>query len=409
MYFKIMKNKENLQKIYDILNRGTVEVLVKADLEKKLLSGKKLRIKLGIDPSGKDLHIGHMVVIRKLREFQELGHHILLLFGNFTGQIGDPTGKNQTRPIKNQEELEENAKHYLNQVKTMLDIKNIEVVWNADWLRKLNFADVVHLASNFTVSQMLERDMFQERIKISAPISVHEFMYPLMQGYDSVALKCDVELGGTDQTFNLLAGRTLQKAYGQVPQDIITVPILEGTDGKIKMGKTTNNYIGVSDSPKEMYGKVMSIPDELIIRYFELATDISLNDIAKYKKALSKGENPRNLKMTLAKAIVSIYHSKDLAQDAEQEFINIFSNKGLPDNIDQKGLAENSINVVELLTKTGLTLSKNEARRLIEGGGVKIDGVKIADISLIINLEKEKLVQAGKRKFLKVVSKKNKE
>jgi tyrosyl-tRNA synthetase len=397
-----MKAKSDLQKIHNLLNRGTVEVLVKTDLEKKLLSGKKLKIKFGIDPTGSDLHIGHMVVVRKLKEFQELGHEIQLLFGNFTGQIGDPTGKDQTRVIKTQDQLETNAKHYLAQVSKLLDIKKVKVVWNADWLRKLNFADIIQLASQFTVAQMMERDMFQRRLAANAPISVHEFMYPLMQGYDSVALKCDVELGGTDQTFNLLAGRTLQKAYDQVPQDIITVPILEGTDGKLKMGKTTQNYIGVNESPKEMYGKVMSIPDDVIMKYFELATDVPLEEIAELAESMKKGENPRNLKMRLAREIIQIYHDQKSAQQAENEFIEIFANKGLPEDIEEKTVAQESINIIELLTITGLTASKGEARRLIQGGGVKIDGEKVADQNLVVDLTKEKLLQAGKRKFLKV-------
>ena len=399
-----MKTKPDLNRIFDVLNRGTVEVLVKADLEKKLLSGKTLRIKLGIDPSGKDLHIGHMVVIRKLKQFQDLGHHILLLFGNFTGQIGDPTGKNEARKIKTQEELEANAKHYLAQVKTLLDINKIEVVWNADWLRKLNFSDVVHLASQFTVAQMMERDMFQERVKINAPISVHEFMYPLMQGYDSVALKADVELGGTDQTFNLLAGRTLQKAYGQVPQDIVTVPILEGLDGKLKMGKSTNNYIGVGEAPNQMYGKVMSIPDSLILKYFELATDKTSAEIGEMKKTMAEGENPMNLKKQLAKDIVTIYHDAASALDAEREFKEIFSNKGLPEDIELKRLAKDELNVVELLTVTGLVSSKNEARRMIEGGGVRLDGEKVENHEMTVNLKKEKLLQVGKRKFIRIIT-----
>lgn len=400
-----MEVSSDLQKIHTLLNRGTVEVLVKADLEKKLLSGKKLKIKLGIDPSGKDLHIGHMVVIRKLKEFQDLGHHIYLLFGNFTGQIGDPTGKAQTRPVKTEAELEANAKHYLQQAGKLLDTKKIEVVWNADWLRKLTFADVIHLASQFTVAQMLERDMFQNRMKSNEPISVHEFMYPLMQGYDSVALKADVELGGTDQTFNLLAGRVLQKAYGQTPQDIITVPILEGLDGKLKMGKTTNNYIGVNEPPKEMYGKVMSIPDSLILRYFELATDIPLSEIEKIAKSLQEGENPRNLKMRLARELVKIYHNPQAADQAEKEFIEIFSNKGLPDNIEERILDQENMNIVELLVVTKLTTSKGEARRLIEGGGVRVDGEKVLNPEMVLSLKKEKMIQAGKRKFLKVVFK----
>jgi tyrosyl-tRNA synthetase len=395
--------KPDLNKIHEILNRGTVDVLVKKDLEKKLLSGKKLNIKLGIDPSGADLHIGHMVVIKKLKEFQELGHNIYLLFGNFTGQIGDPTGKNKTRIIKTQQELEENAKHYLSQVKKLLDVTKVIVVWNADWLKKLNFSDIIQLSSQFTVSQMLERDMFQERIKKDEPISVHEFMYPLMQGYDSVQLKADVELGGTDQTFNLLAGRTLQKGYGQIPQDIVTVPILEGLDGKIKMGKTTKNYIGVNEDPSQMLGKVMSIPDELIIKYFELATDISANEIEEHKRALKEGANPRNLKMALAKQIVTIYHNSKAADEAEAEFNNIFQKKELPTDIIVKHLDKDAISVIELLSSTGLTSSKSEARRMIESGAVKINNEKISSCELILALNEEKILQVGKRKFLKVI------
>ena len=395
--------KPDLNQINDLLSRGTVDVLVKKDLEKKLLSGKKLNIKLGIDPSGSDIHIGHMVVIRKLQEFQKLGHNIYLLFGNFTGQIGDPTGKDETRTTKTQEELEANAKHYLDQVKKVLDINNVEVVWNADWLGKLTFADVTKLAAQFTVAQMMERDMFQERVKNNQPISVHEFMYPLMQGYDSVALKADVELGGTDQTFNLLAGRTLQKAFDQRPQDIITVPILEGTDGNLKMGKSTNNYIGVNEAPKEMYGKVMSVPDKVITRYFELATSVPADEIKKIEESLKKGQNPRDAKMRLAREIVTIYHDEDAAKSEEHELIEVFANKGLPTDIETKRLAADSINIVELLSQTNLTSSKSEARRLIDGGGVRVDNEKIESQDLVLSLEKEKLIQVGKRKFLKVI------
>ncbi|MFC1751053.1 tyrosine--tRNA ligase [Pseudomonadota bacterium] len=399
-----MASKADLEKIKNIMDRGTVEVLVKKDLEAKLLSGKKLTVKFGIDPSGKDLHIGHMVPIRKLREFQELGHKIVMLFGNFTGQIGDPTGKGETRAVKTQEELEANAKHYLLQVKTLLDTKNIEVVWNADWLKKLNFADVTHLASHFTVAQMMERDMFQDRVKANKPISVHEFLYPLMQGYDSVSLKADVEIGGTDQTFNLLAGRTLQKAYDQRPQDVITVPILEGLDGKIKMGKSEDNYIGVNEPANEMFGKVMSIPDELILKYFELATDTSLEEITKIEKSLKEGENPRNVKLLLASAVVTIYHDSKAASAAEKEFINVFSKKQTPDEIETKNIGQNSSNIVELLSSTGLSSSKSEARRLIEQGGVKIDNEKVGTVDEMVDLKNERLIQVGKRKFLKVIS-----
>ncbi len=390
--------------ISDLLDRGTVDVIVREDFEKKLRSDKKLRVHLGIDPSGADLHIGHMVVIRKLKAFQDLGHHIILLFGNFTGQIGDPTGKGDTRAAKTQEELEENAKHYLEQVSKILDVDNIEVVWNADWLAPLNFADVVKLASNFTVAQMLERDMFQDRMAKNKPISLHEFMYPLMQGYDSVALKADVEIGGTDQTFNLLAGRVLQKGYGQDPQNILTVPILEGLDGKIKMGKSEGNYIGVNDEPNEMYGKVMSIPDELILRYFELATDVSMNEIEKIRKELDGGANPRDLKMRLGRELVTIYHDAQAAEEAEAHFKQVFAKKELPDDIPEKTISENKLPLIEMVRLIDTVSSNSEARRLIEGGGVRVDSEPQKDIEFVVPVPEGDgvLLQVGKRRFLRV-------
>lgn len=389
------------QQITDILERGTAEVIVKEDLAAKLASGKKLRVKLGIDPTGADLHIGHMVVVKKLQELQKLGHHIMLLFGNFTGQIGDPTGKTQTRAPRTQKELEKNAEKYLDQVKTVLDVNKIEVVWNADWLAPLKFQDVVQLAANFTVAQMLDRDMFQERMKKNQPISMHEFFYPLMQGYDSVAMKADLELGGTDQTFNLLAGRTLQKAYGQEPQNIMTMPILEGLDGKIKMGKSENNYIGVSESPSEMYGKTMSIPDELITKYCELATDMPMEAIAQIELEISQGANPRDYKMKLAREIISIYHGEDAGRSAEKEFIEIFRNKGLPDDIESYTV-QSKTSILDLMVEGKMCGSKGEARRLIQGGGVKYDTEKVDDINYEVELKKGdiKLLQVGKRKFL---------
>ncbi|OIP80476.1 tyrosine--tRNA ligase [Candidatus Peregrinibacteria bacterium CG22_combo_CG10-13_8_21_14_all_44_10] len=386
-----------------LLDKGTVDVIVRDDLETKLKSGKKLRIKLGIDPSGADLHIGHMVVIKKLKEFQDLGHHILLLFGNFTGQIGDPTGKTETRKPKTQEELEKNAEHYIDQVSKILDVDKIEVVWNADWLSPLTFADVIKLSAHFTVAQMLERDMFQDRIKNSQPISMHEFLYPLMQGYDSVALKADVEIGGTDQTFNLLAGRTLQKAYGQVPQNIITVPILEGLDGKIKMGKSEGNYIGVNEASNEMYGKVMSIPDNLILKYFELATNVTLEELDSLKSQIESGANPRDLKMRLGREIVALYHNESAAKAAEEEFVNVFRNKELPEEIEEVCLSTESWNVIDLISECKMVSSKSEGRRMIDGDAVKIDGDKVFSIEDNVTLSKEgKLIQVGKRRFLLV-------
>mgnify|MGYP003965677567 CR=1 FL=1 len=390
--------------ISDLLGRGTVDVIVREDLEKKLRGEKKLRIKLGIDPSGADLHIGHMVVIRKLKAFQDLGHHVLLLFGNFTGQIGDPTGKMDTRVAKTQEELEANAAHYIEQVSKVLDTDNIEVVWNADWLKPLNFADVIKLAANFTVAQMLERDMFQKRIADNKPISLHEFMYPLMQGYDSVALEADVELGGTDQTFNLLAGRELQRGYGQEPQNVLTVPILEGLDGKIKMGKSEGNYIGVNDEPNEMYGKVMSIPDELILRYFELATDVSMSEIDELRTQMDSGTNPRDLKMRLGRELVTIYHDEAAAEGAEAHFKQVFSKKELPDDIPEKTVSEDKLPLIEMVRLIDTVSSNSEARRLIEGGGVKVDSEPQKDIEFVVPVPEGEgvLLQVGKRRFLRV-------
>lgn len=386
-----------------LLERGVVEVIVKEDLEKKIESGKKLRVKLGIDPSGADLHLGHMVVVKKLKEFQQAGHHIMLLFGNFTGQIGDPTDKLSARQPKTQKELEDNASKYLKQVSKILDVNKVEIMWNADWLSKLSFGDVVKLAASFTVHQMLERDMYQERIKKNNPISLHEFMYPLMQGYDSVAMKADLELGGTDQTFNLLAGRTIQKDYGQEPQNILTVPLLIGTDGKNKMGKSLDNYIGVDETPKDMFGKTMSIPDDLILSYFELATDVSLEEIAKIKQELSHGENPRNLKIRLAKEIVTLYHDKSAADEAEQEFVNVFSKGQLPTDIATLKLPNASYNILDLVALTKLTISNGETRRLIQGGGIKVNEQKVDGIDQEIDISKEILLQVGKRKFIKII------
>lgn len=386
-----------------VLNLGVADCIVKEDLRKKMKSGKPLRIKLGIDPTGFDLHLGHMVVVHKLREFQELGHQIILLFGNFTGQIGDPSGKSETRQMRTQAELEKNAQHYLKQVSPILDVSKVEVRWNAEWLAPLNFSDVVHLASQFTVAQMLERDMFQERIKKDQPIAVHEFMYPLMQGYDSVALKADVELGGTDQTFNLLAGRTLQKAYGQEPQNILTVPILVGTDGTMKMGKTTGNYIGVGEKPEDIFGKTMSVPDDLILTYFELAARMDGEELAEYHKRLKSGENPRNLKMELAHAIVELYHGEKAAQAAEEHFKTVHQKKEVPDEVEEVILGQTNWNIVDLVFELKLANTKSDARRLVEGGGVKWEGEKVDDVKATVTLSKESvLLQVGKRNFRRI-------
>ena len=384
-----------------ILTRNVSEVVIKKELEERLLSGKKLKVKFGIDPTGAYLTLGHMVVIRKLREFQEAGHEISLLFGNFTAQIGDPTGKSEARKPLTAEQVENNARTYLEQVGKVLDLSNVKVVWNADWLGKFQFADVLKLASNFTVAQMLERDMFQERIKKDQPIGLHEFLYPLMQGYDSVALQSDVELGGTDQMFNMMAARPLQKAAGQSPQSILTVKLLVGTDGVKKMGKSDHNFIAVLDEPREMFGKVMSIPDSAIVNYFEMCTNLEDDEIKAIEKKLQKGENPRNLKIELGKAIVAMYHSTEAAEEAATEFSNIFSKKGIPDQIDTILVDTPDKPLSELLVEHNLVKSKGEVRRLIDGGGLKVDQNKITDYNAVLDLQKEQIVQIGKRTFVK--------
>jgi tyrosyl-tRNA synthetase len=398
-----MKIITDAGKVEKLLSLGVSDVIVREEARKKLLSGKPLRVKLGIDPTGADLHLGHMVVVQKLREFQELGHQIILLFGNFTGQIGDPTGKSETRTMRTQADLEKNAEHYLKQVSGLLDVSAIEVRWNAEWLAPLSFADVVTLASQFTVAQMLERDMFQERIKKDLPISMHEFFYPLMQGYDSVALKADFELGGTDQTFNMLAGRTLQKAYGQEPQSVMSVPILVGTDGVKKMGKTTGNYIGVSEKAEDIYGKTMSIPDEVILTYFELAARVSKEEWLSVKARLAGGENPRDLKMELARKIVEIYHGEEAASSAEENFRNTVQNKELPSDIEEVSLSQKEWKLVDLIFELGLAATKSKARQLVEGAGVKWGGEKILDVNFEVVLGGEPvLLQVGKREFRRV-------
>ena len=396
-----VKTDEKL--VDEVLSLGVSDVIVAEDLKKKLMSGRQLRIKLGIDPTGFDLHLGHMVVIHKLKEFQDMGHQIVLLFGNFTGQIGDPSGKDKTRPMRNQEELENNAKDYLEQVSKILDVDKVEVVWNADWLAKMNFADVAKLASNFTVSQMLERDMYQERIKSGKPIALHEFLYPLMQGYDSVAIKADLELGGTDQTFNLLAARPIQKANEQAPQNVMTVPILVGTDGTMKMGKSTGNYIAVADEPNEMFGKTMSIPDDVLLNYFELAARANRDELDDFEKRLSGDANPRDMKVELAKRIVSLYYDEAAADAAEEYFVNLFKKKAIPDEIEETKLSKSEWGLLDLIVELEMASSKGEARRLVQGGAVKINEEKIDDVELIIKISENKtLIQVGKRKFRRI-------
>lgn len=391
--------------IRNLLTRGVVDVIIHEELEAKLKNGKKLRIKLGIDPTGSDLHIGHAVVLRKLKQFQDYGHTAILLIGDYTARIGDPTGKSETRVMLTDEQIQKNMKYYIEQASHVLDIKKLEVRYNSEWFAKMTMAQILELTAKKTVNQMLQREDFKNRFKNDQDISTVELMYPLMQGYDSIMLESDVEIGGTDQLFNMLVGRELQKKYeAKVVQDVLTVPILEGLDGVEKMSKSFNNYIGLTETAKSMYGKTMSIPDNMIIKYFELATEVPLEEIDELKKALDKGENPRNVKMRLAREIVTLYHDEKSAKEAEQEFVEIFSNKGLPEEIESIKLKKSIWKIVDLLVETKLVTSKGEGRRLIEGGGVKLDGKKVSSIEEEVDISKEKLIQAGKRKFIKVKS-----
>ncbi len=390
--------------IAELLDRGVSEIHIRKDLEEKLRSGKKLRVKLGIDPSGSDLTLGHAVVLRKMRQFQDYGHHVILLFGTFTGKIGDPTGKSQTRKPMTDEEIAKNMATYIEQAGTILDVSKIEVVKNGDWLKDMTFENVLRLAGSFTVQQMLHRDMFCERMKKVQEINLVEFLYPLMQGYDSVAIKADLELGGTDQTFNLLAGRQIMKAHGMEPQNILTVPILEGLDGKEKMSKSLGNYIALLDSPRDMFGKTMSIPDHLILRYFVLATTVPLEEIKKISTLLKDGENPRNVKARLAREIVSLYHGESVAKTAEEEFNRMFQEKGKPDDMMKITLKNAGHTVLDLVIKSKLVESNSEARRLIQQGAVRIDDEKVEKLEEKVPVQKKMIIlQVGKRKFCRIV------
>ncbi len=399
----------NIDEQLSLLKKGTVDVIRDEDLKAKLESssktGKPLRIKLGLDPTAPDIHLGHTVVIRKLRAFQDLGHIVIFLIGDFTGMIGDPSGKNVTRPPLSREEINANAETYKRQMFKLLDPAKTELRFNGEWMDKFTAADFVKLAAKTTVKQILERDDFEKRMREEKPISMHELLYPLVQGYDSVALRSDVELGGTDQKFNLLMGRNLQREFGQQPQVIVTTPLLEGLDGVQKMSKSLNNYIGIDEPPDEMFGKVMSISDDLMWRYYELLTDTTVDDINSLKfKCESGAENPRDLKVELAKSIIKDFHSEAAANAAEEEFNRRFVKKEIPDEIEEKQISPGSYKLVDLLVQTRLAPSKGEAKRLIEQGGVKIDGEKVGQVSAEFSLTAGNaiLIQVGKRKFLKV-------
>ena len=388
-----------------IIRRGTEEILLESELTERLKSGRRLRVKAGFDPTAPDLHLGHTVLINKLRQFQDLGHEVLFLIGDFTGMIGDPTGKNTTRPPLSRDEVIENARTYETQIYKILDPEKTLVMFNSSWMSEMRASDLIQLAATHTVARMLERDDFAKRYKSGQPIAIHEFLYPLIQGYDSVAMRADVELGGTDQKFNLLAGRELQKLNGQAPQVVITMPLLEGTDGVNKMSKSLGNYIGIDESPDEMFGKLMSISDTLMWRYFDLLSFEHPDKIALMKRSVDEGANPRDIKFELAKEIVSRFHGGPKAgQDAMLNFIARFQQREIPADISEIELAGNGkgLALPRLLKEAGLTASTSEAMRLIKQGGVRIDGEKAEDPALEIPIGESRIFQVGKRKFMRI-------
>lgn len=396
----------SIDKQWELISRGAEEIIPEKELKQKLEESinkdKPLIVKLGCDPSRPDLHLGHGVVLRKLRHFQDLGHQAILVIGDFTAMIGDPSQRNKTRPQLTLEETKANAESYIEQAGQVLNIDSLKIVYNSTWLDAMRFSDVIRLSSHYTVARMLERDDFTKRYKAEIPISIHEFMYPLAQAMDSVELKADVELGGTDQKFNLLVGRDLQREYKQDPQVIITLPLLEGTDGIEKMSKSYGNDIGLTDTPEDMYGKSMSISDEMIEKYFILAADANTKTVSKVKKQLSdSSQNPRDIKRELARAIVQLYHGQNAAKEAEQYFDRVIVNKDAPDEMDQVELSIDT-QLIEVVTNEGLTSSKGEARRLIKQGAIRVDNEKITDESHILLKGKEVVIKVGKRRFIKI-------
>lgn len=391
------------EKIKNLLSRGAVNIIEKDSLEKKLNSGKKLRIKFGADPTAADLHLGHMVCLKKLKEFQDLGHQIIFIIGDYTAKIGDPSGRNKTRPSLSDAEIKKNTKTYLDQVGKILDIKKIKIYKNSQWFSKMSLADILNLSSKFTVAQILERDDFEKRIKNKVEIYYHETIYPMMQAYDSVMVMSDVEVGGNDQIFNMLAGRELQKKMGQEPQDILTMPLLIGLDGKEKMSKSFGNYIGIAESSNEQFGKIMSLPDNLIIEYMLLLTDIQTKNINEIEKKIKEGKiNPRDAKIKLAFEIVKFFHGEEKAEKAKEEFERVFSKKETPKDMPVVKIDTNKINLVELLVNNKILPSKSEARRLIEQRAVEINGEKIKNWKEEIEIKKEAVLKIGKRRFVRI-------
>jgi len=391
------------QETLEIIKRGADELLLETELKQKLAQNRPLRIKAGFDPTAPDLHLGHTVLLNKMRQLQDLGHHALFLIGDFTGMIGDPTGKNATRPPLTREQVLANAQSYREQVFKVLDPAKTEVVFNSTWMDKFSAVDLIRLAATHTVAQMLERDDFSKRYKGNQPIAIHEFIYPLVQGYDSVALKADIELGGTDQKFNLLMGRELQKHFGQPSQCVLTMPLLEGLDGVNKMSKSLGNYVGITDTPQEMFGKLMSVSDELMWRYLELLSFESLATIAKWREEIKQGRNPRDIKVLMAQEIVARFHSKQAAIDALAEFEARFQKGVLPEDMPEINVActEGHIGIAQMLKQAGLVSSTSEALRMIEAGAVKLDGEKISDRALQLKASVV-VAQVGKRKFGRV-------
>ena len=399
---------KTVQEQMAIIRRGAVEILVESELEERLKEGRPLRIKAGFDPTAPDLHLGHTVLIQKLKQFQDLGHEVCFLIGDFTGMIGDPTGKNETRKPLTKEQVSENAKTYQEQIFKILDPEKTRVVFNSEWMGKMSAADLISLAGKYTVARMLERDDFHKRYTGQQPIAIHEFLYPMVQGYDSVALKSDVELGGTDQKFNLLVGRELQKQDGQKPQSVLTMPLLEGLDGVNKMSKSLNNYIGITEPAKEIYGKVMSISDELMVRYYELLSDVDLVGLQKIKNGIAgkeDGAHPMESKKALAVELVARFHGAEAARGAADEFVRQFKQKQLPDEIPLVEVdAAGPVWVCRLMTEAGLVKSNGEARRMVKQGAVSLDGEKISDADLEVALDTERVVQVGKRRFARFVA-----
>jgi len=396
-------------KINEVLTRAVENIYPSREvLEKALLSGKRLTLYTGIDPTGPEIHLGHAVFLKKLRQFQDLGHRIILLVGDFTGMVGDPTGKFSTRKILTPAEIKKNAKNYKNDIAKILKFKGpnaAEVKYNSKWLGKLKFQDVLQLSSHVTVQQMIERDMFEKRIKAGEPISLHEFMYPLMQGYDSVAMDVDMEIGGSDQTFNMLMGRTLMKAMKNKEKFVLTTPLLVDSNGR-KIGKSEGNVIAISDKPEDLYGKIMALGDDVIIKMFELCTDAPMGEIAKMEKEMKAGANPRDYKMKLAFTIVGMYHNSESAERAEKHFKNLFQEKETPEEIEEYAINKEKINIIDLLVDSGMVASKSDAKRLIEQGGVKANGHVLEGWDVDIMPDKKGVViQKGKRHFLRIIKK----